>query len=228
MRNVVVTGGFGILGKAVSDAFRSAGGRVARVDFSPQAPDSNPGGLDLGGVDLSDFLMADAAVARILDTFGGIDVLVNAAGGFAWQTLEDGGPDVWSRMYSMNVATCVAITKAALPTLSSTKRAAIINIGAGGALVAGAGMGAYAAAKSAIHRLTESLAAELNGSDCTINAVLPSVIDTPANRVDMPQADFSQWVRPEALAQIILFLASPAARAISGALIPVSRGGGSA
>jgi len=86
-------------------------------------------------------------------------------------------------------------------------------------------MGAYAASKQAVHKLTESLAAELAGSDCTVNAVLPSIIDTPANRADMPDADFAQWVKPEALARVIRFLAGPDARSLSGALIPVSRGG---
>jgi NAD(P)-dependent dehydrogenase (short-subunit alcohol dehydrogenase family) len=128
-------------------------------------------------------------------------------------------------MFAMNALTAVTMTRAALPTLSVTPGAAIINIGAGSAMQAGAVMGAYAASKSAVHKLTESLAAELAGDDCTVNAVLPSIIDTPTNRADMPDADFSQWVRPEAIADVIMFLASPAARAVTGALIPVGRGG---
>lgn len=224
MRSIVVTGGFGILGRAVAEAFRSGGDRVARIDFAPSAPDANPGGLDIGGVDLTDAAAADAAVAKVAGELGGIDVLVNVAGGFTWEMLADGGPATWAKMYAMNAGTCVTMTKAALPTLIATPGSAIVNIGAGSALVAGAGMGAYAASKSAVHKLTESLAAELSGSDCTINAVLPSIIDTPTNRADMPDADVSQWVQPAAIAQVIVFLASPAARSISGALIPVSRG----
>jgi len=166
-----------------------------------------------------------AALDQALDAFGGLDVLVNIAGGFVWQTLADGGPETWSKMFAMNALTAVTMTRAALPTLSVTPGAAIINIGAGSAMQAGAGMGAYAASKSAVHKLTESLAAELAGDDCTVNAVLPSIIDTPTNRADMPDADFSQWVRPEAIADVIMFLASPAARAVTGALIPVGRGG---
>lgn len=102
--------------------------------------------------------------------------------------------------------------------------ACIVNIGANAALKAAAGMGGYTASKTGVHRLTESLAEELRGSGVTVNAILPTIIDTPANRAEMPNSDFSEWVRPEAIADIVLFLSSPAARAITGALIPVSRG----
>lgn len=225
MRSVIVTGGFGVLGRAVAQAFRDNGDTVARIDFAQSAPDPNPGGLDIGGVDLTDAAQAAAAAEQVRSALGGIDVLVNVAGGFVWETLADGGPETWARMHAMNATTCVTMTKAALPTLSTTPGAAIVNIGAGSALLAGAGMGAYAASKQAVHKLTESLAAELSGTDCTVNAVLPSIIDTPTNRADMPDADFSQWVQPASLAKVIVFLASPAARNLSGALIPVSRGG---
>lgn len=225
MRSVIVTGGFGVLGRAVAQAFRDNGDTVARIDFAQSAPDPNPGGLDIGGVDLTDAAQAAAAAEQVRSALGGIDVLVNVAGGFVWETLADGGPETWARMYAMNATTCVTMTKAALPTLSTTPGAAIVNIGAGSALLAGAGMGAYAASKQAVHKLTESLAAELSGTDCTVNAVLPSIIDTPTNRADMPDADFSQWVQPVSLAKVIVFLASPAARNLNGALIPVSRGG---
>jgi NAD(P)-dependent dehydrogenase (short-subunit alcohol dehydrogenase family) len=175
-------------------------------------------------VDITDPAAAAEAVAACVARFGGVDVLVNVAGGFVWQTLADGGPQTWARMFAINVTTAVTMTQAALPHLLARPGAAIINIGAGAATRAAAGMGAYAAAKSGIARLTESLAEELRGHDITVNAVLPSIIDTPANRADMPDADFATWVKPEALADVILFLASPAARAISGASIPVTRG----
>jgi len=125
----------------------------------------------------------------------------------------------------MNLMTAATITKLALPELRKATEGRIINIGAGAAVRAGMGMGAYAASKAGIHKLTEALAEELAGASLTVNAILPSIIDTPTNRADMPDADFSDWVQPSAIADVILFLASPAARAITGGLIPVTRGG---
>lgn len=224
-RTIVVTGAFGILGGAVAAAFAAQGDRVVRVDYASARGDSLPGGLDIGGVDLTDADAAEKVVADVVATFGSMDVLVNVAGGFVWETLADGGAATWQRMFAMNALTCVTMTKAALPALQKAAAARIVNIGAGGAVIAAAGMGGYAASKGAVHRLTESLAAELAGQDITVNAILPSIIDTLTNRADMPDADFGQWVQPAAIADVILFLASPAARGISGALIPVTRGG---
>ena len=218
---MAVTGGFGFLGRAVAALAAERGARVARIDLAPAPPEAGPD--DLGGVDLADLSAAAAAVQTVAARCGGLDVLVNVAGGFVWRTLEAGGPDVWERMYRMNVQTALTMTKAALPELLKRPGARIVNVGAGAAGHAAAGMGAYAAAKSGVARLTESLAVELKERDITVNAVLPSIIDTPANQAEMPDADNSGWVQPEALAEVILFLASPSARAISGALIPVTR-----
>ena len=223
-RSVIVTGGFGVLGRVVAAAFAEKGDRVARIDFAPESMDAGPNMIDLAGVDLSDPVAASAAVERVKEELGGIDVLVNIAGGFTWETLSDGSPDSWRRMYAMNVLTAVTMTKAALPALVGAKGGRIINIGAGAAIKADMGMGAYAASKAGIHRFTEALAAELAGRDVTVNAILPSIIDTPTNRKDMPDADFGSWVQPQAVADVVLFLASPQARSIHGALIPVTRG----
>lgn len=229
-RSVIVTGGFGILGEAVAQGFAAAGDNVARIDFapSPRSPldgtlDIAP--LDIGSVDLTDAASTQAALDQIISAHGGIDVLVNVAGGFAWETLEGGTIATWAKMQAMNLTTTATITQLALPALKASPAGRIVNIGAGAALKAGAGMGAYAASKSGVHRLTEALAEELAGSGVTVNAILPSTIDTPTNRADMPEADFATWVQPAAIADVIAFLASDAARAITGALIPVMRGG---
>ena len=223
-RSIIVTGGFGILGQAVAAAFAAQGDKVARIDFAPKAKAAIPGALDIGGVDLTDAAKTAAAIEQVVAAHGGIDVLVNVAGGFTWETLEDGSIDSWARMQAMNLTSNATITKLALPHLIAAEEARVVNIGAGAAIKAGTGMGAYAASKSGVHRLTEALAEELAGKGVTVNAILPSIIDTPTNRADMPDADFSQWVKPQAIAGVILFLASPAAASITGALIPVTRG----
>jgi len=223
-RSVIVTGGFGVLGQAVAESFAAAGDRVARIDFAPEAHSPLAGALDIGGVDLTDAASTRAALDKVVAAHGGIDVLVNVAGGFTWETLEGGAIATWARMQSMNLMTAATITQLALPELKKSAAGRIVNIGAGAALKAGMGMGAYAASKSGVHRLTEALAEELADSTVTVNAILPSIIDTPANRADMPDADFSQWVQPSAIADVIGFLASGAARSVSGALIPVTRG----
>jgi NAD(P)-dependent dehydrogenase (short-subunit alcohol dehydrogenase family) len=223
-RNVVVTGGFGALGRVVADTFARQGDRVARVDFASTAPGGNEGGVDFAGVDLTDAAACEKLVADIQAQLGGIDVLVNVAGGFTWETLGDGSLDSWRRMFAMNVLTAATITQAALGAIKASGAGRIVNIGAGAAIKADGGMGAYASSKAGVHRLTEALAAELAGSTVTVNAVLPSIIDTPTNRADMPDADYGAWVQPQAIADVIAFLASVQARAITGALIPVTRG----
>lgn len=224
-RSVIVTGGFGILGTAVAQAFVEAGANVSRIDFAPTAKTPLAGTLDIGGIDLTDAAATKAALEQVTTAFGGIDVLVNVAGGFTWEPLESGSIDAWARMQAMNLTTTATISQLALPALKTSTAGRIVNIGAGAALKAAMGMGAYAASKSGVHRLTEALADELAGTSVTVNAILPATIDTPTNRADMPDADFATWVQPAAIADVITFLASDAARAITGALIPVARGG---
>jgi NAD(P)-dependent dehydrogenase (short-subunit alcohol dehydrogenase family) len=224
---VVVTGAFGALGRAVAAAFAARNARLALLDVTPQPPPVIRGMLGtapllFGSVDLSDMEATRRVMAATAMRFGGIDVLVNIAGGFRWEKLEDGDPETWDQLYAMNLRTAVVCCKAALPAMLERGRGSIINIGAGAAAArAGAGMGAYTASKAGVQRLTESLAEEVKDRGITVNAILPGVIDTPRNRADMPDADFSRWVAPEAIAEVILFLASDAARAVTGASIPV-------
>ena len=176
----------------------------------------------LGRVDLTRAAGVGTAMETVRTTLGAIDVLVNIAGGFRWQTLEQGDVEGWDAMFAVNLKTAVVSTKAALPQLLESPAGRIINVGAGAAArPAGAGMGAYAASKAGVHKFTESLAEELKDRRITVNAVLPGIIDTARNRTDMPNADFSRWVQPEAIASVIAFLASEQAAAITGALMPV-------
>ena len=226
-RIIAVTGAFGVLGEVVATAAALQGARLALIDHSLVPPDGlvEACGVDalvLTSVDLADPEAAQAAMAAVNDRFGRLDALINIAGGFRWQTLAEGDPAVWDLLYATNVKTAANASRAALKLLKASPAGRIVNIGADGAVKAAAGMGAYAAAKAGVHRLTESLAEELKADGVTVNAVLPSIIDTPANRADMPAADFSAWVAPADLAEVILFLASPAARAVTGALIPVT------
>jgi NAD(P)-dependent dehydrogenase (short-subunit alcohol dehydrogenase family) len=223
-KRVVITGAVGALGSAVAQSFASSGAHLALIDRAADPKDllKALGGQHSfkGGVDLSDPAQAQSALDAAAATLGGIDVLVNIAGAFRWETLAAGKLETWDFLYAVNLKTAVCACKAALPHLPA-QRGRIINVGAAAAAKAGAGMGAYTASKAGVARLTEALAEELKDKGVTVNAVLPSIIDTPANRADMPNADFTRWVTPAALADVILFLASDAARAITGASIPV-------
>lgn len=224
-RIFAITGASGVLGSAVAKAAAERGARVALIDFADHAEvvkDCGPDALMLGGVDLTDAVAAGAAIDAVADRFGGMDALINVAGGFRWETLEGGSWDTWHTMFRMNVLTATNASRAAIPHLKRSNTGRIVNIGANGALKAAAGMGAYAASKAGVHKLTESLAEELKADGVTVNAVLPSIIDTPTNRADMPKADFASWVSPDELAAVILFLASEEASAVTGALLPVT------
>jgi NAD(P)-dependent dehydrogenase (short-subunit alcohol dehydrogenase family) len=182
---VAITGAFGALGSAVVRAALAEGAQVAAIDRAPAPRAPLEGAALFGDVDLSGDTGARAAVDAIVARFGRLDALVNIAGGFRWETLADGSLDTWNALYELNLRTVVASCRAALPHLPS-ERGRIVNIGAAGAQKAGAGMGAYAASKAGVARLTEALAEELKERGITVNALLPSIIDTPANRADMP------------------------------------------
>jgi NAD(P)-dependent dehydrogenase (short-subunit alcohol dehydrogenase family) len=224
---VVITGAFGALGRAVAQAFAMRGAQLALLDVAPQPPTVvrellGRAPLVFGGVDLTDLEATRRVMAATSMRFGGIDVLVNIAGGFQWEKLENGDPETWDQLYAMNLRTAVVCCKTALPSMLERGKGRIINIGAGAAAGrAAAGMGAYTASKAGVQRLTESLSEEVKDRGITVNAILPGTIDTPRNRADMPDADFGRWVAPDDIAEVILFLASDAARSVTGAAIPV-------
>lgn len=221
-RIVIVTGAFGALGRVVARTLEQQGARVVRVDAASAAPEGLQGADVLAGVDLADYAATQAMVARVVARHGALDALVNIAGGFRWETVADGDPATWDLLHTLNLRTALHACKAALPHLLGREGARIVNVGAAAAAKAGTGMGAYTASKSAVLRLTEALAEETKERGPTVNAVLPGMIDTPANRADMPDADFSRWVAPQALADVIAFLLSDAARAVTGVGIPVT------
>jgi NAD(P)-dependent dehydrogenase (short-subunit alcohol dehydrogenase family) len=217
---IAVTGTFGALGGAVAKVLSSCGAQVAHLNHAPAPPGA--GALSLGGIDLADDAAAAAAISKIVQIAGRLDGLVNIAGGFHFEKLDGGALETWDSMYRVNLRTAVSCCKAALPHLLKAGSARIVNVGAMGAVKAGAGMGAYAASKAGVAKLTEALAEELKDRGVTVNAVLPSTMDTPRNRIDMPTADFSRWVEPGAMGEVVAFLLSDAAGVVTGALIPVS------
>jgi NAD(P)-dependent dehydrogenase (short-subunit alcohol dehydrogenase family) len=217
-RECIVTGGAGALGSAVAKVLIGAGAKVMAID-SAQLPAEQPG---IGNVDLSDPAKAMAAVDKAVAEMGGLYAIINIAGTFKWETVQEGSVATWDMLYSVNLKTAFNASKAALPYLLKKKSGRVVNIGAGAAAKAAKGMGAYAASKSGVARLTEALSEEVKNDGITVNAILPSTIDTAANRKDMPDADFAKWVRPEQIASLIMFLLSDDASAITGASIPIS------
>ena len=228
-RVVIVTGAAGNLGSAVARAFRAAGARLVLVDRAPDRmpvlfPDlaDSPDHYLAAGVDLTDADAAKGVVEETLRRLGRIDVLVHTVGGYrGGQPVHETDLETWQFLFDLNVRTALTVTRAVVPVMVAQGAGRIIYVAARAGLEGGKNMAAYSAAKSALIRLTESLAAELRGTGVTVNCVLPSTIDTPQNRAAMPKADPARWVKPEAIADVILFLASDAARAVHGAAIPV-------
>lgn len=216
---VAVSGAAGALGSKTVEILAAGGWTVVGIDLGEVASDGVA--LALGGVDLTDEAAVGVAAARIEKELGRLDGLVNIAGGFSWETVADGSVATWDRLYAMNVRTALIASRTFLPLLRAS-HGAIVNIGAAASVKAGAGMGAYAASKSGVARLTEALAEELKEEGVRVNAILPSIIDTPTNRADMPDADFGKWVSPAQLAGVVAFLLSSDAMPITGALIPVT------
>jgi NAD(P)-dependent dehydrogenase (short-subunit alcohol dehydrogenase family) len=216
-KTLVVTGANGVLGHAVAARALALGAAVIGLDLQFDGPiDAR---VRTATVDLTDKDATDALFERL----GDIDILCNVAGGFAMgETAYEIASPQWEAMFKINVATTQNAIHAAMPIFLARGRGSVVNIGAMSAREGQANMSAYCAAKSVVMRLTESLSKELRAKGINVNAVLPSIIDTPRNRADMPDADFSRWVHPDDLAKVICFLGSDAASAIHGALIPVA------
>lgn len=215
---VIVTGAAGALGKSVAAEFTSRGATVAAVDVVAM-----PGSASSYPCDLMDAAACADIVARIRAAHGRIDALINVAGGFTMgESVYETSDATFESMLDINARTLLNITRAVVPVLLERGNGgAIVNVAARAGLRGSAGMGAYAASKSVVIRLTEALADELKSKGINVNCVMPSIIDTPRNRADMPDADYSRWVKPASLAKVIAFLASPDARDIHGAAIPV-------
>ncbi len=213
--HILVTGAAGVLGRAVAGYFEGLGHRVTALDMVA------PAGRVTGHVvDLSDPRATGDIVAAAVGTHGKIDALVHLVGAFNWIPVADSTLEDWRSLFEVNVLTTVNMIHAATPHMLDG--AAIVCVGAASAQPARSGMAAYGAAKSGVARLVEALSEELQPRRIRVNAVAPAIIDTPRNRADMPGADPANWTSPLAVAEAIAFLASSAARGVTGAVLPVT------
>ncbi len=226
---MLISGACGNVGRAILRTVVSTGARIAALDHNADdlarvLAANGAGGqhLALAGYDLREPARCEAAVSETIAHFGRIDGVVHTVGGFAAAPAVAGDAEFWRGLFELNVLTTLNLFRAALPTMLATGRGSLVAIGAGAALRAPAGLAAYAAAKSGVHRLVESFADELKGQGVRVNAVLPSIIDTPQNRAAMPDADPRAWVTVDEIAATISYLLSDASSGITGALLPVS------
>ena len=220
-RTVLITGAAGNLGRAVAAAFAARGARLVLLDRRAEAAQDEKR-LSLA-VDLLDAASVQAAADKAIARFGRIDVLCNLAGGFRMGSpVHETSAQDWDFLLDLNARSIVHTAHAVVPHMLAGGGGKIVNVGAFAAQKGAARMGAYIASKSAVIRLTETMAAELRERDINVNCVLPTIIDTPENRAAMPDADPRRWVAPRDLAEVIVFLASDAARAIHGAALPVT------
>ena len=225
---IIVTGAAGNVGSALARVLAGYGARVAAVDalraplqaVVAALPDTGRH-LALPGVDLGDPAACEALVATVVQRLGKLDAVTTTVGGFAMAPLAEAGPEQWDAMFALNVKTTWNIYRAAVPVLRAAGGGALVGIGSAAGLRGGGQMAAYSATKSAVMRLTESLADELRGDRIRVNAVLPTTIDTPQNRGAMPGANTSRWVTPAQVAEAMAFLASDAASGITGVLLQV-------
>jgi NAD(P)-dependent dehydrogenase (short-subunit alcohol dehydrogenase family) len=212
---IVVTGGLGILGRAIADAALESGAIVALIDRVEPAHADHSASLLVSGIDLAELPSAQDAFQRIADKLGPIHALINVAGAFEWHKILDGGVAAWTDLYRANVLTAVGASIAALAHMPDG--GAIVNVAAAATTRSALGMGAYTASKSGVLRFTEALAEELKPRGIRVNSVSPTVLDTPRNRIDMPEVDPASWLQPSELARTMLFLASAESKALTGA-----------
>jgi len=205
--SILITGAAGGLGRTVAQTFADSGAHVTSPSRSQ--------------ADLTTAAGAQAAVQLALDAHERLDAVIHLMGGFATDgTIENSSEETWDRMMSMNARSAFLLFRAALPSLPRPG-GRLIAIGSRAALDCPAALSAYAASKAALHALVRVAAEENKPAGITVNAVMPSTIDTPANRAAMPSADFSRWVSPSSIAQLLVWIASPASQDVSGALIPI-------
>lgn len=219
-KKIGITGGNGALGRAVATKALSLGANVVLLDIQFDSDNIlDSADVEQYSIDLTDL----SACKALFDSIAPLDGLFNIAGGFAMgPTVYEVSPEDWERMFKLNVTTAHNAIRSVVPHLLARGGGSIVNVGAQGALSGHARMGAYTSAKSVVMRITEALAEELKEKGINVNAVLPSVIDTPRNRADMPDADPSHWVSTDDLANVICFLASNEAKALNGVLLPVT------
>ena len=226
-RVVMITGAAGNLGRAVAQAFGACGDRLVLVgrhlDSLNAAFGSEGSDVVFAPADLLAQDEVNGVVGSALERFGRIDVLCNLAGGFRMgEPVHETSDGTWDFLFDLNARTLLHAARAVVPHMVVRRSGKIVNVGAFSALEGAAQMGAYTASKSVVVRLTEAMSGELRTKGINVNCVLPTIIDTPENRAAMPDADATQWVTPADLANVIEFLASPRARAIHGAAVPVT------
>lgn len=224
----IVTGAAGNLGRAVAGAFATQGARIALVDLDARAIETVRSEMPAGSeaaVFVADLIAPESVtdmVERIEARFGRIDILANVAGGFVMgPPLHETDDRDWDFMFDLNARTVFNCCRAVLPRMLAAGGGKIINVSARAAAAGKGKMAPYCASKAAVVTLTESMAAEHNQNGINVNCILPGTIDTPQNRQAMPDQDHSRWVPTSALADVVLFLASDAARCVNGAALPV-------
>ncbi len=227
-RVAIITGGTGALGRAVVSAFLIEGAKVACTYIL----DEELKGLTSIIQNFKSNILfiktnvtkeeeVSVTIQKTLEVFGRIDILANIVGGFAYAKIVDTDEKTWDSMINMNLKSAFLCSKAVLYHMVKQNYGKIINISSRPALKGSAGVGAYSASKAGVLNLTETIADEVRDYEINVNTILPSTIDTPANRKSMPNADFSKWVKPEEIARVIVFLSSDDSKPINGAAIPI-------